>query len=104
MLIEANLKIMGAIVTVFALSACSLDKEYPLPCVEDGKEAIKEICVQYRKRNLDELGKSDVFRAYGFNERDTQFIVGEISKGKIKCRAAVSKQCDLISLRNGVGY
>ena len=104
MLVGTSLKKVGTIVGVCALSACSLEKEYPLPCVEGGKQAAKELCGQYRKRNLDEPGKSDVLRAYGFNERDARFIIGETSNGKSTCMTAVIKQCDLISLRNGVGY
>ena len=103
-MLENELKTLGIVLSILTLSSCSMEKEYPLPCVEDGKQATKELCLEYRKSNLDEVGKSDVLRSYGFNERDAQFIISETTKGRVRCRVVVTKQCDLIALRNGVGY
>jgi len=104
MLFEVDQKKIGTILAILILSSCSLEKEYPLPCIADGKQATKDLCLEYRKRSLDEPGKIDVLKSYGFNERDAEFILSETSEGKIRCKAAVVRQCDLISLRNGVGY
>lgn len=92
------------LVTLLLLSACSTEKEFPLPCGENARQAVKELCSEYRQSSLDVAGRDDLLQSYGFNKRDSQFIISETEKAKVSCRVAVAKQCDLISLRNGVGY
>ena len=97
-------KRFGLMLAVLIVSSCSMEKNYPLPCITEGKLAIKSLCLEYRERGLDEYDKSNVVKEYGFNPRDAEAIVFEISAGNFECKAAVKRQCDLIFLRNGVGY
>lgn len=64
-----------------------MGKEYTLLCTAVEKQATKVLCLKYPKRSLDEPGKSDVLKSYGFNERDTEFIISEANEGKIRCEA-----------------
>jgi len=86
------------------LSACSTEKEFPRPCGDDARQVVKELCSKYRQSSLAVAGRDGLLQSYGFNKRDARFIISETGKKKVRCRVAVAKQCDLISLRNGVGY
>jgi len=94
----------NALALLLLLSACSTEKVLPLPCGENSRETVKELCKEYRQRSLAPDERDDLLQRYGFNKRDSQFIISETGKEKVRCRVAVAKQCDLISLRNGVGY
>ena len=90
--------------TLFFIASCSLEKELPIVCVTEDKRTTAELCREYRRRDLEEVEKKDVLHKYGFNKRDAQAIYALTSEGSSSCKAAVVKQCDLIMLRNGVGY
>ena len=94
----------NALALLLLLSACSTEKVLPLPCDENPRETVKELCKEYRQSGLAPDERDDLLQRYGFNKRDSQFIISETGKQKVRCRVAVAKQCDLISLRNGVGY
>ena len=68
------------------------------------KKIISKLCVEYQKKDSDEVEMMEVLVSYGFNEKDAQSVFRQISKQTASCRIAVNKQCDLIMLRNGVGY
>ena len=89
---------------VVFLSSCSFEKELPIPCISEDKKAAAMLCREYLKRDLDEENKNEVLRTYGFNKRDSQAIATRIKEKSASCKATVVKQCDLIMLRNGVGY
>ena len=86
------------------IASCSLEKELPIVCVGEDKKITVELCREYRPKGLDEAGKNDVLVSYGFNKRDAQAIYSQTSAESVRCKTAVVKQCDLIMLRNGVGY
>ena len=86
------------------LSACSLEKELPLPCGDTDQWTAKQLCNKYRQGSLDLDDRNELLLRYGFNKRDAQSIISNTGQDKGRCRLAVGKQCDLISLRNGVGY
>ena len=90
--------------TLVLIASCSLEKELPVVCVAEDKKVTTELCREYRRRDLEEAGKNDVLRTYGFNKRDAQSIYALTSGESSSCKSAVVKQCDLIMLRNGVGY
>ncbi len=91
-------------VGVLLLSSCSLERELPIVCVSEQKKIISKLCVEYQNKDLDEAEMMEVLVSYGFNEKDAQSVFRQISKQTASCRIAVNKQCDLIMLRNGVGY
>ena len=86
------------------VASCSFERELPMPCVSEDKKASAELCREYRKRDLDAEGKNDILLNYGFNKRDARAIYTQTSENTVRCKSAVVKQCDLIMLRNGVGY
>ena len=86
------------------IASCSLEKELPIVCVSEDKKITVELCREYRRGGLDEEGKNDLLGSYGFNKRDAQAIYSRTSEESVRCKTAVVKQCDLIMLRNGVGY
>lgn len=90
--------------TLVFMASCSLEKELPIVCVTEDKRTTAELCREYRRRDLEEVEKKDVLHKYGFNKRDAQSIYAMTSEDSSGCKAAVVKQCDLIMLRNGVGY
>jgi hypothetical protein len=89
---------------VLLLASCSLERKLPIACVSEKKKNISELCVKYQKKDLDEAEIIEMLVSYGFNEKDAQSIFSQISKQTASCRIAVNQQCDLIMLRNGVGY
>ena len=91
-------------VGVLLLSSCSLERELPIVCVSEQKKIISKLSVEFQKKDLDEVEIMEVLVSYGFNEKDAQSVFRQISKQTASCRIAVNKQCDLIMLRNGVGY
>ena len=96
-------KVAFCSVIVF-LASCSFEKELPIPCVSEDKKVTTMLCRECRRSDLDEEGKRDVLRAYGFNKRDARSIYTQTTENSVRCKSAVVKQCDLIMLRNGVGY
>ena len=86
------------------IASCSLEKELPIVCVSEDKKITVELCREYRRGGLDGDGKNDLLGSYGFNKRDVQAIYSRTSEESVRCKTAVVKQCDLIMLRNGVGY
>ena len=103
-LIEILFLMFCSLAGVFLLASCSLERELPIVCVSEEKKIISTLCVEYQKKDLDEVEMMEVLASYGFNEKDAQSVFRQISKQTASCRIAVNKQCDLIRLRNGVGY
>ena len=85
------------------IASCSFEKELPVVCVSGDKKVTSELCREYRKEGLEE-GKTEVLKTYGFNKRDARSIYTQTTENSVRCKSAVVKQCDLIMLRNGVGY
>ena len=92
------------VAVMFYTTGCSFEKELPVVCVSEGKKKIAELCREYKKRGLDEESKNEALLTYGFNKRDARSIYSETEEESVGCRVAIVKQCDLIMLRNGVGY
>lgn len=85
------------------LGGCSLDKELPIACVSDDKMVIRELCRKY-KGKIDENRKKETLLEHGFNERDVEAIYLYSIEKSTSCKVTVARQCDLIAMRNGVGY
>ena len=51
-----------------------------------------------------EAAQTIVLNRYGFNDKDSKEILFQVSKSRFTCENAIVRQCDLITLRNGVGY
>jgi hypothetical protein len=85
------------------LDGCSFEKELPSVCVSDDKIVIRELCRSYGGKTQ-ENGKKETLLEHGFNERDAEAIYLYITGKSISCRVTVARQCDLIVMRNGVGY
>ena len=85
------------------LNGCSFEKELPNACVSDDKMVVRELCRNYGGK-AEENGKKDTLLEHGFNTRDTESIYLYSSGKSVSCRVTVVRQCDLIVMRNGVGY
>ena len=89
---------------LFFLSSCSLERELPLVCITEEKKLLKQICAEFRKASNTEAAQTIVLNSYGFNDKDSKEILFQVSKSRFTCENAIVRQCDLITLRNGVGY
>jgi hypothetical protein len=49
-------------------------------------------------------GRADVLSKFGFNKKDASAIQNLIGSNFSACPNIVFRQCELIELRNGVGY
>ena len=108
-----NQKITGSLKNTFRLCAlvsvvglldgCSFEKQLPLACVSDDRIVILELCRNYG-RKPQESRKKEALLEHGFNERDAEAIYVYSIENATSCRVTVARQCDLIVMRNGVGY
>ena len=108
-----NQKISGSLKNAFRLcvlvsvvellSGCSFEKQLPLACVSDDRIVILELCRNYGKKTQ-ESRKKEALLEHGFNERDAEAIYVYSIENSTSCRVSVARQCDLIVMRNGVGY
>lgn len=62
------------------------------------------MCAEFRKASNTEAAQVIVLNRYGFNGKDSKEILFQVSKRRFTCENAIVRQCDLITLRNGVGY
>jgi hypothetical protein len=85
------------------VSACSLEKELPGVCVSSDKALVKDLCRDYKSKG-DEASKILALIDHGFNERDAKAMYLHDEAESVSCKRLISKQCDLVELRNGVGY
>jgi len=85
------------------LDGCSFEKELPNVCVSDDKMIIRELCRNYGGKPR-ENGKRETLLEHGFNTRDAEAIYLYSIGNSISCKVTVTRQCDLIVMRNGVGY
>jgi len=85
------------------LGGCSFEKRLPNVCVSDDKMVIRELCRNYGGK-AQKNGKKVTFLEHGFNTRDTEAILLYSNRKSASCRVTVARQCDLILVRNGVGY
>jgi hypothetical protein len=108
-----NQKISGSLKNAFRLcvlvsvvgllDGCSFEKQLPMACVSDDKIVIRELCRNYGGKTQ-ESRKKEALLEHGFNERDAEAIYVYSTENSTGCRATVARQCDLIVMRNGVGY
>ena len=89
---------------LFFLSSCSLERELPSVCITEEKKLLKQMCAEFRKASNTEAAQTIVLNRYGFNDKDSKEILFQVSKSRFTCENAIVRQCDLITLRNGVGY
>ena len=68
------------------------------------KKLLKQMCAEFRKASNTEAAQTIVLTRYGFNDKDSKEILFQVSKSRFTCENAIVRQCDLITLRNGVGY
>jgi hypothetical protein len=85
------------------IGGCSFEKQLPMVCVSDDKIIIRELCRNYG-RKAQEGSKKNTLREHGFNQRDAEAIYLYSTGNSASCRVTVARQCDLIVMRNGVGY
>ena len=85
------------------LDGCSFEKQLPIACVSDDKIVIRELCRNYGGKTQ-ESRKKEALLEHGFNERDAEAIYVYSTENSTSCRVTVARQCDLIVMRNGVGY
>ena len=85
------------------LDACSFEKQLPIACVSEDKIVIRELCRNYGGKSQ-ESRKKEALLEHGFNERDAEAIYVYSIEKSTGCRVTVARQCDLIVMRNGVGY
>ena len=85
------------------LDGCSFEKQLPIACVSDDKIVMRELCRNYEGRTK-KSRKKEALLDHGFNERDTEAIYVYSIEKSTSCRVTVARQCDLIVMRNGVGY
>ena len=85
------------------LESCSFEKQLPMACVSDDKVVIRELCRNYEGAT-EVMRKIEALLEHGFNERDADAIYVYSFENATSCRVTVARQCDLIAMRNGVGY
>ena len=85
------------------IGGCSFEKQLPMVCVSDDKIVVRELCRNYGGKTQ-ESRKKEALLEHGFNERDAEAIYVYSTENSIGCRVTVARQCDLIVMRNGVGY
>ena len=85
------------------LDGCSFEKQLPMACDSDDRIVIRELCRNYGGETQ-ESRKKETLLEHGFNERDAEAIYVYSIENSTSCRVTVSRQCDLIVMRNGVGY
>ena len=85
------------------LDGCSFEKQLPIACVSDDEIVIRELCRNYGGKTQ-ESRKKEALIEHGFNERDAEAIYVYSTENATSCRVTVARQCDLIVMRNGVGY
>ena len=85
------------------LDGCSFEKQLPMACVSDDKMVIRDLCRNYGGKTQ-ESRKKETLLEHGFNERDAEAIYLYSIGNAASCSVTVSRQCDLIVMRNGVGY
>ena len=85
------------------IGSCSFEKQLPMVCVSDDKIVIRELCRNYGGETQ-ESRKKETLLEHGFNERDAEAIYVYSIENSTSCRVTVARQCDLIVMRNGVGY
>ena len=108
-----NQKLLGSLENAFRLcvlvsavgllDGCSFEKLLPMACVSDDKIVIRELCRNYGGKTQ-ESRKKEALLEHGFNERDAEAIYVYSIENAASCRVTVGRQCDLIVMRNGVGY
>ena len=84
-------------------SGCSFEKELPNGCVSEDKMVIRELCRNYGEKTTKNGKKATLFE-HGFNTRDAEEFFLYSNEKSASCRVTVARQCDLIVMRNGVGY
>ena len=98
-------RLLLAIILGALLTAC--EKTFPPSCIgslADQKVSVKSLCRDLLKNQLDPSAALEVILSGGFNSRDGAKIVEGVNAGPRNCLNVVKKQCELIELRNGVGY
>ena len=85
------------------LDGCSFEKELPIACVSENQTVIRKLCSNYSKKSK-EIQKKNVLLDHGFKKRDVEEIGRYGTEKRANCRILVIRQCDLIVMRNGVGY
>lgn len=100
---------MGRLLLVIILSASltACEKTLPPSCIgslAEQKVLAKSLCKDLLKNQLDPSAALEVTLSGGFNSRDGAKIVEGVNAGPRNCLNVVKKQCELIELRNGVGY
>lgn len=87
-----------------ALTGCSSERELPKPCVSKSTVEITSLCDRFSTKNMTKRGRADVLSKFGFNKKDASAIQNLIGSNFSACPNIVFRQCELIELRNGVGY
>lgn len=100
---------MGRLLLVIILGASltACEKTLPPSCLgslADQKVLVKSLCRDMLKDKLDPSAVLEVILSGGFNSRDGANIVEGVNAAPRNCLNVVKKQCELIELRNGVGY
>ena len=100
---------MGRVLLVIILGASltACEKTLPPSCLgslADQKVLIKSLCRDLIKNQSDPSAAHEVIVSGGFNSRDGTNNVESVSAAPRSCLNIVKKQCELIELRNGVGY
>jgi hypothetical protein len=65
---------------------------------------VKSLCRDLLKNQPDPSAALEVILSGGFNSRDGANIVEGVNASPRNCLNVIKKQCELIELRNGVGY
>jgi hypothetical protein len=85
------------------VDGCSFEKQLPIACVSSDRTVVRELCRSYAGRT-EVIRKVEALLEHGFNERDADTIYVYSIENATSCRVAVARQCDLIAMRNGIGY
>ena len=100
---------MGHLLLLMILGASlvSCEKMLPASCLgslPDQKASAQRLCKDLRQNLLDSSAAREVIISREFNSKDGLNIVDSVRANPSNCLNIVKKQCELIELRNGVGY
>ncbi len=95
------------LVVIFFATLTACEKNLPTSCLgslSEQKVSVKSLCKDLGKNLSDSSMALEVINVGGFNSKDGLTIVESVIVKPRNCLNIVKKQCELIELRNGVGY
>ena len=98
-------RLLLAIILGALLTAC--EKTLPPSCIgslAEQKVLAKSLCKDLLKNQRDPSAALEAVISGGFNSRDGANIAEGFSAAPRNCLNVIKKQCELIEIRNGVGY